>query len=249
MPALFISDLHLDPERPEVTELFTEFMTGEARQARALYILGDLFEAWIGDDDDNAFSRAITDTVRAVADTGVPVHFMHGNRDFLIGERFAETAGCSLLPEPSVIDLYGEPTLLMHGDSLCTDDVEYQRERAVVRDPAWQQAVLARPIEERRALARDVRARSKANKRRKPLEIMDVNPQTVQETMRAHGVVQLIHGHTHRPDVHVVDLEGRTARRIVLGDWHAVGSVCRCDAQGPRLEVLEPKRPVRARHR
>lgn len=238
---LFISDLHLDPQRPEVTALFEHFMLHEAPRARALYILGDLFEAWIGDDDDAEFSRAMIARIRQVADSGVPVHFMHGNRDFLVGGRFARETGCALLPDPTVIDLHGQRALLSHGDLLCTDDVEYQHERARVRDPAWQEAILAKPLDERRALARDARARSRENKRRKPDEIMDVNQDAVRDTLRRHGVHLMIHGHTHRPAVHDIEVDGVAAQRIVLGDWHAVGSVLRCNDHGCRLETLEPK--------
>lgn len=246
MTTLFISDLHLSDDRPAITELFCDFLAREARAAEALYILGDFFEYWIGDDAvEQAEYRPIVTALRALADAGTPIHVMHGNRDFLLGERFARASGCRLLADPARIDLYGTPTLLMHGDTLCTDDVEYLAFRRVVRDPAWQREFLAKPTAEREAMARGYRARSRESTARKAPEIMDVTQTAVAETLRAHGVRQLIHGHTHRPGEHVFDLDGAPARRLVLGDWYEQGSVLRCDARGARLEAL-PLAPARA---
>lgn len=236
---LFISDLHLDARRPAITALFLDFLAGlEPRRCTGLYILGDLFEAWIGDDNDDPHDAQVIAALRAAVQRGVPVWIMHGNRDFLLGERFAAASGCTLLPDPSVIDLDGEPTLLMHGDTLCIDDVEYQQFRAMVRDPAWQRQFLARPLAERRAIAANLRETSRQRTGEKAAEIMDVNPQAVLEALRAHGVRRLIHGHTHRPAVHHMDVDGRPAQRIVLGDWYTQGSVLYAEAGALRLKSL-----------
>ncbi len=234
---LFISDLHLDPSRPEITELFMAFLQ-RARGADGLYILGDLFEAWIGDDDDAAIADTVRTGLQSLTAGGVPVYLMHGNRDFLLGETFQQQSGCRLLVDPTVIDLYGERTLLMHGDLLCTDDIDYQRFRAKVHDPAWQQAVLAKPLPERREMAATLRGESQQANVGKQTELMDVNPGSVENTMREHGVRRLIHGHTHRPAIHDFVLDGAPARRIVLGDWYDQGSMLRCSPQGCELITL-----------
>lgn len=238
MTTLFISDLHLDSSRPEATRLFLDFLQAEARRAEALYILGDFFEAWIGDDAPTDHDREVMDGLRALSDTGVPSYFMHGNRDFLVGERFARETGCTLIPEPTVLDLYGTPTLLMHGDSLCTDDVEYQQFRRMVRSREWQHEFLARPVAERRAFAEQARAESARQGQEKAMSIMDVNARAVEEAMNEAGVDHMIHGHTHRPDIHRFRLGERECSRIVLGDWYEQGSVLRCNEAGCRLEVL-----------
>jgi UDP-2,3-diacylglucosamine hydrolase len=238
MVTLFISDLHLEPARPAVTALFLGFLKQRARRAEALYILGDLFEAWIGDDDDAELGRVVADALRALSDSGVPLFFIHGNRDFLLGPRFAAASGIQLLPETVVIELTGEPILLMHGDTLCTDDVGYQDFRARVRDPAWQAHTLALPLPQRRALASQLRETSQQATQQKATEITDVNPAAVDAALRAHGVRHLIHGHTHRPAMHRWMLDGRPARRTVLGDWHLQGSVLCHDITGWRLENL-----------
>lgn len=240
---LFISDLHLDASRPQILAVFRRFLTEEAPGADALYILGDLFEYWIGDDmlRHSATSAAlapIAEALRAVSAAGVPVYFMHGNRDFLIGTEFAERCGLELLPESMVVDLYGTPTLIMHGDTLCTDDTEYQRLRLMLRDPQWQQNFLALPIEERISQARKLREQSMDATRDKVEEIMDVNPDAVEAALRQYGAHRLIHGHTHRPAIHDFDMQGEHAQRIVLGDWYEQGSVLRCDTDGCRLEGL-----------
>ncbi len=235
---LFISDLHLDPERPAVTELFLGFLATRARKADAVYILGDLFEAWIGDDDPSPLARQVVAALRALTSQGVPVFFQHGNRDFLLGERFARNAGCTLLDDQVVIDLYGTPTLLMHGDLLCTDDTEYMKFRDMVRDTAWQAALLARPLEERREIARDMRRVSREQTSGKPEAITDVNAQAVANAMARHGVRRLIHGHTHRPGLHDLVITGDPAQRIVLGDWYEQGSLLECSPNGCRLQTL-----------
>lgn len=239
MATLFISDLHLDPARPGITRLFGEFVDREARDAEALYILGDLFEAWVGDDDPSETGAFVAEKLKALADSGVPVHFMHGNRDFLVGEDYARRAGFTLLPDPTRIEQHGKPVLLMHGDTLCTDDLAYQRFRAQTRDPAWQKQFLAQPLAARMAFARQARAASQAHqgglRDAGTMEtITDVAPAAVAQAFCEHGVDTIIHGHTHRPAIHRD--AGRT--RIVLGDWYEQGSVLRVDADGIRIEFL-----------
>ena len=236
MATLFISDLHLEPTRPGITALFLDFLEQRARHAEALYILGDLFEAWIGDDDDAELGGMVADALRTLTRQGVPTYFMHGNRDFLLGERFAAASGMQLLPESVVIDLAGERVLLLHGDTLCTDDVEYQAFRAQVRDPAWRARILALPLAPRRALASQMRETSRQAARQKAADIMDVNPTAVDQALRAHRVRRLIHGHTHRPAIHHWTLDGQSATRAVLGDWYNQGSVLVGDVAGWRLE-------------
>jgi UDP-2,3-diacylglucosamine hydrolase len=201
-------------------------------------VLGDLFEAWLGDDDPEPEYRHVVAALRALAGSGTRLYFMHGNRDFLVGERFCAESGCVLLGEHAVVDLHGERVLLMHGDLLCTDDVEYQSFRKMVRDPAWQARMLALPLAQRAALAAQVKSQTKAAVMAKAEDIMDVNDATVAETMRRHGVHTLLHGHTHRPAVHRFTLDGAPATRIVLGDWYTQGSSVRWDASGFVLETL-----------
>jgi len=240
---LFVSDLHLDATRPVATALFLDFLRDEARQADALYVLGDLFEAWVGDDEDDALADAVRDALRAVAQAGVPVWLARGNRDFLLGPRFADATGIRLLPDPAVALVAGEPTLLMHGDLLCTDDTDYLAFRAQVRAPAWQAAFLAQPLAARHEFA--ARARDASQQRQGMLReggtlesITDANPGAVVETMARYGVRRLIHGHTHRPAVHALRVDERPAVRIVLGDWYDQGSVLRVDADGFALSSL-----------
>ncbi|MCW8807363.1 MAG: UDP-2,3-diacylglucosamine diphosphatase [Rhodanobacter sp.] len=228
MSILFIADLHLDDSRPQITSLFERFLaTDEVRQAEALYILGDLVEAWIGDDDDAELPRRIAQATRGVRDAGVPVYFMAGNRDFLLGDSFAQRAGLTLLDDPTVHALHGRPTLLMHGDLLCTDDVAYQTVRQQVRTPQWQAQILSMPLEARRAFAAKAREDSRTHTGSSMESIMDLNVGAVAAAMRHAGVTRLIHGHTHRPAVHEFELDGRAAQRIVLGDWYEQGSVLR----------------------
>jgi len=242
MATLFIADLHLDPGRPQITALFERYLADEeVRHADALYILGDLVEAWIGDDDDAALPARIAAATRAVRDAGVPVYFMVGNRDFLLGQAFAERAGLTLLDDGTVHDIHGRRTLLMHGDVLCTDDVAYQTVRKQVRTPEWRAQILAMPLQARRAFAAKAREDSKAHTGNTMESIMDVNADAVAETMRNAGVTRLIHGHTHRPAVHDFQLGGAPAQRIVLGDWYEQGSVLRVDADGVELRGLAVK--------
>lgn len=239
MATLFISDLHLDPSRPEITRLFGDFIGHEARDAEALYILGDLFEAWVGDDDPSELGAFVADRLRGLRAHGVPVSFIRGNRDFLLGGGYARRAGMTLLPDPAVVILHGTPTLLMHGDLLCTDDTAYQQFRARTRRPEWQEDFLSQPLPARMAFAQQAREASRSHQSglrdAGTMEtITDVSPTTVAETCARYGIDRIIHGHTHRPAVHEAD--GRS--RIVLGDWYEQGSVLRVDAEGATLSTL-----------
>ena len=239
MATLFIADLHLDDSRPQITHLFENYLAGdEARTADAVYILGDLVEAWIGDDDDAELPSRIARATRLLHDSGVPVYFMVGNRDFLLGEDFAKRAGFTLLDDGIVHTLYGKPTLLMHGDVLCTDDVAYQTVRKQVRTPEWKAQILAMSLQARRAFAAKARADSRAHTGSTMETIMDVNADAVADTMRKAGVTRLIHGHTHRPAIHHFTLDGQPAERIVLGDWYEHGSVLRVTPEGSELRGL-----------
>lgn len=222
---LFISDLHLADERPEINSLFFRFMNEAARGSDALYILGDLFEYWVGDDqlDHDPLARSVTDSIRHLSDTGTSVYFMHGNRDFLIGERFAREAGLAILADPTLVELDGQKMLLMHGDTLCTDDTAYQKFRAQTRTAEWQKAALANPYEARQQLAQSMRTRSDAEKNQKREEIMDVSNATVEEAFRKHHYPLMIHGHTHRPATHRLSVDGYACERWVLADWHGRG--------------------------
>ena len=232
---LFISDLHLSSDRPAATEALTRFLRDTAPAAEALYVLGDLFEYWIGDDAlDQPFNREVAGAFRALAGRGVRLRFMHGNRDFLIGSRFVRESGMQPLSDPILVNLYGPPTLLMHGDTLCSGDVEYQKFRAMVRNPSWQQAFLDKPLAERVRMAQDVRGQSEQAKQVKDMAIMDVTPATVEEVLRSHAYPRLIHGHTHRPARHEHVVDGRLCERWVLADWYKRGSYLICDAAGCR---------------
>jgi len=236
-PVLFIADLHLDPARPDAMEAFLAFADGPARRAAALFILGDLFEAWIGDDA-RPPDEPVGPALRALAAGGTMVFLMHGNRDFLLGDDFRDAAGATRLEEPAIIHVDDEPVLLEHGDALCIDDVAYQAFRAQVRDPAWQAGFLALPIAERLRQAQAARTRSGEEMAGKTEAIMDVNPGAVAQRLRDWQVRRLIHGHTHRPAVHEFELDGQPATRIVLGDWFEQGSVLRVEHGRYALETL-----------
>ena len=238
MTTLFISDLHVDEAHPDIAEQLHAFLGTEAREAEALYILGDLFESWIGDDDPDTAKRAVIAALRATVAAGTPCFFMRGNRDFLIGEGFARASGCTILEDPTPVELFGQRVLLMHGDTLCTDDRDYQRFRRMVRDPEWQAAFLGQSLEQRLAQARAARDASRARTSTLSEEIMDVNAGAVQDALRGSGARVLLHGHTHRPAVHRFDAGGDAATRIVLGDWYTQGSVLRWSADGFVLESL-----------
>lgn len=232
---LFIADLHLCEEEPAITAGFLSFLKRDAIHADALYILGDLFEAWIGDDDPAPLHAEIARAIRALTQQGVPCYFIHGNRDFLLGKRFARESGMILLPEEKVLTLYGRPILILHGDTLCTDDEGYQRFRKKVHQRWLQTLFLALPLFIRQRIAGKLRAGSKQANSSKDLAIMDVNPQAVQAVMRQHHVRTLIHGHTHRPDVHALLIDGEAAQRYVLGAWHTEGSMIVVDSEKTSL--------------
>lgn len=239
MATVFISDLHLDAERPRIIELFADFVASEARYADALYILGDLFEAWIGDDADDETGDRVARILRGLKLEGVPCFFMAGNRDFLLGDAWARRAGVTLLSDPAVVELDGVPTLLMHGDTLCTDDSNYQAIRSMLHAPDWQRGFLQRPPLERRTFAAQARAESQRYTRDPANNaIMDVNEEAVGAVMRRFGVRRLVHGHTHRPHVHRFDLDGAPVERIVLGDWYEQGSVLRIESAEVSLRSL-----------
>ncbi len=216
---LFISDLHLDETRPHITQALLKFLQQEATSCDALYILGDLFEAWIGDDDHTALSEEVITALAALSGSGVPIYIMHGNRDFLLGETFCRAAGCELLTDPSIVEFYGQATLLMHGDSLCTSDAEYMAFRAKMRNPAVQQQLLNKSLDERRQIADQLRAGSASANSNKAEDIMDVTADEVVQQMQQSNTRRLIHGHTHRPAMHSVALPEGDAQRLVLGDW------------------------------
>jgi len=232
---LFIADLHLQTEEPAITAGFLRFLQGEARHADALYILGDLFEAWIGDDDPNPLHREIAIAIKALLDSGVPCFFVHGNRDFLLGKRYARDCGMTLLAEETVLDLYGRNILIMHGDTLCTDDTGYLAFRAKVHNPWIQTLFLALPLFIRSRIAAKMRAGSKAANSSKSMTIMDVNPQAVASVMAKHQVQWLIHGHTHRPYMHDLTVNDKPAHRVVLGAWHTEGSMIKVTPDGVEL--------------
>lgn len=239
MASLFISDLHLTEERPAANERFIDFLEGRARRADALYILGDFFEYWIGDDDLEApFNAVMAGLLNGLATAGVPVFFMHGNRDFLVGARFCETIGAELLADPSVREIEGVSTLLVHGDTLCTDDVDYQTWRRTARSAQWQGEFLGKSREERRRLILGLREKSKDVVRAKPAQIMDVNDDAVADAMRRHRVTRMVHGHTHRPGRHTLTLDGRPAERWVLPDWYGPGGYLEIGPGGPQLHFF-----------
>ncbi|WP_075180532.1 UDP-2,3-diacylglucosamine diphosphatase [Pantoea sp. 1.19] len=232
---LFIADLHLCPQEPAIVAGFLHFLQRDAVQADALYILGDLFEAWIGDDDPEPLHREIAHALQRLSVAGVPVYFIHGNRDFLLGHDYARASGMCLLPEQQVLELHGQRLLILHGDTLCTDDDGYQRFRRRVHQRWLQKLFLALPLALRQRIAERLRAGSKAANGSKSLTIMDVNPDAVTETMRAQQVRVMIHGHTHRPAIHALQIDGEPAERLVLGAWHEAGSMIKVSAAGREL--------------
>ena len=239
LTTLFISDLHLCSGRPEINRSFFGFLEREATGADALYILGDLFEYWAGDDDlDDPFNAKVVAALAQLAANGVPPYLMHGNRDFVIGEAFARASGVTLLPDPALLNLYGQPTLLMHGDTLCTLDQAYQAFRREARSETWIRDLLRRPLIERKAAIEALRRQSEQEKRNKPEEIMDVTPAEVEATLRRNGYPRLIHGHTHRPARHVHQVDGHVCERWVLADWYEAGSYLACDESGCRAVKL-----------
>lgn len=230
---LFISDLHLSSKEPQVVRIFRNFMQRIAPGADALYILGDLFEYWAGDDDlDEPFHESIVHALHQLAANGTRIYLMHGNRDLLMGKALATACGANLLDDPTLLDLYGTSTLISHGDVLCTDDAAYQAFRTQVRDSDWQKTFLARPLAERKAFIEGLRWQSAQEKQTKPMDIMDVNSDAVTALLRKYRYPRLIHGHTHRPKVHQHQVDGHPCERWVLGDWHTDGNFLHCDASG-----------------
>ncbi len=229
MTIAFISDLHLDPARPDATKWFGEFMRQSTRRLRQVYILGDLFEVWIGDDGRDAMGQGeVENIIKSTIDAGLEIFFMRGNRDFLVGGEFAKRTGCKILGDPALIALDAHKILLTHGDTLCIDDIEHQAARKEMISAKWKLAFLNKSIDERKLVAQQMRKRSESNKQQKSMEIMeimDVNQRHVEKVMRHHGVATLIHGHTHKPAVHAFCLDGKPAKRYVLGDWYTQKSV------------------------
>jgi UDP-2,3-diacylglucosamine hydrolase len=239
MTVLFVSDLHIDDHHPEIAGQFMQFLAGEAREAERLYILGDLFEVWIGDDDPDPMKRRVIHALHDLSQSGVACHFMRGNRDFLTGEVFAEHTGCHMLEDLEIVDLFGTPALLLHGDTLCVDDRRYQEFRRMVRSEEWQRHFLSQPVHHRMATAGQARDASRSHTRTLPAEIMDASQAAVNTVMREKQVYTMIHGHTHRPAIHHFDLDDRPATRIVLGDWYEQGSVLRWSSDGYSLDSLQ----------
>jgi UDP-2,3-diacylglucosamine hydrolase len=236
MRTLFISDLHLHASRPHITRAFFRFLHEQTQNTKALYILGDFFDAWIGDDDDTPLNHEVAIELKALSERGTQIYLMHGNRDFLLGTQFAQAAGAHLIAESTIIELLGTPTLLLHGDELCTGDTEYIAFRKQVRSPQWQQHILAQPLAARRALAAQLREKSEAMNSLKADDIMDVSQDEVTRVMTSAGVTRLIHGHTHRPAQHAFTINSKQAERWVLGDWHDKGwAIC---AKGASLHLL-----------
>jgi UDP-2,3-diacylglucosamine hydrolase len=220
----FIADLHLAQNRPDITACFLRFLKGDATQAQQLYILGDLFEAWIGDDDDSDFLTTIAESLTALSALGTTIYYIHGNRDFLLGKRFAEKSAMILLPEIDLIDLYGKSVVIMHGDTLCTRDIGYQKFRKKSRSWWWQAIVKSLPLFVRKKIASDYRKRSAAATATKSQDIMDVTPDEVVKCLESYHSQLLIHGHTHRPAVHELTANNKKAKRTVLGDWYEQGA-------------------------
>jgi UDP-2,3-diacylglucosamine hydrolase len=235
---LFVSDVHLNSARPQIVRAFLDFLDQQARHADALYILGDLFDLWLGDDDDKPPHANVTEALAALTATGLPVSVVHGNHDFLLGKKFAKRSGCKLLRDHTVIDVYGKPALIMHGDTLCTRDVEYQKFRKMTRNPLTQKMFLTMSLAKREEKAASIRSEAKRDVALKSDDIMDVTQEAVEEVMRKHSVRHLIHGHTHRPAIHEFTLDGHEATRIVLGDWYEQDSVLIWNDTGYRLGCL-----------
>ncbi|WP_416308203.1 UDP-2,3-diacylglucosamine diphosphatase [Neptunicella sp. SCSIO 80796] len=236
MKTLFIADLHLSESRPDITAAFIEFIRDQAVNADALYVLGDLFEVWIGDDEITSLNQQVISAFKQLTDHAVPVYFIHGNRDFLIGQRFAKATGITILPEHHIVDLYGEKVLIMHGDSLCTLDLAYQKFRKTSRSWWWQAFILSLPLFVRHKIGQNARRKSQQANMHKSDNIMDVTDDEVIAQMQKYQVQTLIHGHTHRPAIHQLEVNDKPAKRIVLGDWYEQGSCLVVTPESMQLE-------------
>ena len=242
MSRLFVSDVHLDASSQEASDQFLGFLQTHALNAEALYILGDLFEVWVGDDDSDADKRRVCSGLRELTQRGVACFVLHGNRDFLLGRGFCEATGCRLMPDPVVAEFDGERVLLTHGDALCTDDHAYQELRTIVRTALWQRRFLKLPLADRELIANQARAGSRQHTTRTIPKIMDVNPQAVEKAYRVANVRRMIHGHTHRPGIHDTTIDGIPTQRIVLGSWYEQGSYLVYERG--RYELRELARPI-----
>jgi UDP-2,3-diacylglucosamine hydrolase len=249
MTTLFIADLHLSSTHPEITDGFFYFIEQYASKADKLYVLGDLFDFWIGDDDNSPFSRSIIDAFQTLTHSGVDCYFIHGNRDFLIGNRFSQESGVTLLPQETKIDLYGTPTLILHGDTLCQDDVKYQEFRKKVHQPWLQKLFLCVPLLLRKKIVSSVQKKTRQDKQTKALNIMDVTESEVKKVMNTYQVPLMIHGHTHRPFEHTVDLDNAKGKRVVLGDWYRNGYALAFDETGEKLITFPLNSTKKKRHR
>ena len=239
MHSIFVSDLHLSPERPHINQVFFDFTARTAPRAESVFILGDLFEYWVGDDDlADPFNASVADALARLSGGGVRLRLLRGNRDVLLGEAFARRCGAELLSDPTLLELYGAQTLIMHGDTLCTDDLEYQKFRVYARDPANQRRFLSQPLPERRKQMMGMRAESEKHKQGTGMEIMDAAQPAVESVLREHGYPRLIHGHTHRPARHLHTVDGRRCERWVLNDWYQRGGYLYCDSGRCRAELL-----------
>jgi UDP-2,3-diacylglucosamine hydrolase len=239
MTTYFIADLHLSPERPAITRAFDQFIEQRASKADALYILGDLFEAWIGDDDPSPLSRHVIAQLRQLSEGGTSVYFQHGNRDFLVAKRFSAQTGATLLPGIHLVELYGRQVLVLHGDAMCLEDVDYQKFRRKVRLPVVRWLLTRLPLKKRMQIAADWRARSTEQSSTKAAEIMDVSPREVERLMRDYGVYTMIHGHTHRPARHPLQIDDHSAERIVVGDWGPNTWIVKAEPNTLELERLD----------
>ena len=241
MTTLFLSDIHVSDECPEISEHLEEFLLEEGSKADTIFVLGDLFEYWLGDDDPNPLFKEIKQLFKKLSDKNISIFFIHGNRDFLIGESFAEETGCHILDDPHVIDLYDKKVLISHGDIFCTDDKEYQLFRNQTRDPAWKESILSKSLSFREEFAKKARLESSKHTNSKKNEIMDVNKDEILKMYEKYNVEIIIHGHTHRPAIHDIFFNGKNCQRIVLGDWYEQGSILRCDETGFDLIQLDRK--------
>ena len=235
MTITFISDLHISEAQSEIGEQFVDFLTNQASKYKALYILGDLFEYWLGDDDINPYLNKIKNALKDYTKTGIPTYFIHGNRDFLIGKRFSTETGIKILSDPTIIQIYNEDILISHGDQFCTDDISYQTTKKLTRDPKWQNMMLNKSLKERKAFALEARLKSKKHMKDLADDITDVNHTEIANTFKKFNLKTIIHGHTHRPAIHNLNIQNIDHQRIVLGDWYDQGSCLEWDESGPNL--------------